>query len=206
MPDKYNVKEFESLYKETGNLRRSLARGIDPRILGLTPEEVYAEFNIKFIFAFQKYHDKHDYEVLKGHIITALQQYKTRLLKISLTQKYQIVKNSDPIEGVLNLSSEEEDYEKERRLTAIVEYMQKNLSPQAFIIFCIDTEPPVFIKNRMEELEKKPHSRIPAELIAEYLEWGESSDSLKLISKLRAEVRNEIKLAAEHFQSMSELD
>jgi hypothetical protein len=204
MPDDYNLEEFEALWKETENLRKSLARGIDATRLGLSPEEVYAEFTVKFIFAFQKYHEQFTYDVLKGHIIRALQFYKIRLLKVSSTQRYETVRNSDPIDDYLGLFEAEESSERDEKLDRIVEYMRTNLSRPAFLIFCIDLEPPIKIKSQMESLRKKPHSKIPAELVAEYLEWGSSKEAIQRISQLRAEVKKEIALASEYFQGIGD--
>tara|TARA_R110001632_G_scaffold124862_3_gene238022 strand:- start:76 stop:708 length:633 start_codon:yes stop_codon:yes gene_type:complete len=200
MPDNYNVGDFEKLYKETKNLRWSLAKGINHHMFGYTPEDMYHEFDSKLIFAFQKYHDKYNYEIMKGHVIRALQLYRIRLLKIADNKKNQTVKNrSNTIDDYKGLSSPQEERKTQDRLDLIIDYMKRHLSYDAFQVFCVDMEPPLYIKSKMEELDKKPHSKVPSGMIAEYFEWGNDNQALQKVTKLRAEVKRETQCAIEYF-------
>lgn len=198
MPENYSKSAFNKLFKETLPLRKKLSSEIDPSILGLSRDQVLSEFDMKLLFAFQKYHNKYKYEVMKGHVIRALQMYKYRLIKISHNKKFEVVKNTDSIDDHRGLSTPQEDREKQEKLDMVMAYMRKHLSADAYLVFCTDIEPPIYIKTKLEELNKKPHSKVPAGLIAEYFGWG---DDIKKVSRLRSEVKRETLLAIEHFNN-----
>lgn len=200
MPKDYSVNDFNRLYEETKGLRINLARSIDPKVLGFgSYKEIESELDVKLIFAFSKYQGQYNYEVMKGHVIRALQLYKNRLLKVAATQKFQTIRNTDPLDNHLYLYDTQESREREDKIDRVMGYMKRHLSKDAFLVFCADMDAPIYIKNRLEELGKKVDSKIPAGLIAEYFGWGDDNNALQKVSKLRSEVKREITLAIEFF-------
>ena len=86
MPTGYDEQLFNSLYKATEKLRNKLVYGIDNRRFGVEPAEIKSWFDVKFIYVFTKYYPKYSNpEVLKAHLINALQLFKYRILRKAYT-------------------------------------------------------------------------------------------------------------------------
>lgn len=83
----YDPLVFGRIYQQTRPLVKTLIRGIDYSRFDVTPDIVESWFDDKFIFVFNKYCDKHNEDVLKGHIINALRLFRNRVLKSAYTKK-----------------------------------------------------------------------------------------------------------------------
>lgn len=194
--EEYDYALFKQLYKETKPLRNRLASEINPRQLGLlTKEDVLAEFDVKLIFIFDKYKDQMSPQLLKGHILSGLQLYKSRLLRGSMTRSYEVVRGSSSLEdSLIQIPELDEDESKEPMFEGMMEYLRNNLTPDEFLIMCCDAEPPIYIRTKMEEMSPIP-KKVPPVFIAEYLDWAINPTTLSHIERCRKRVASVVKSA-----------
>ena len=80
-------------------------------------------------------------------------------------------------------------------LELALKYLKKNLTDDAYLILEIQLNPPPFILSKVNN----PKTKIPAKLIAEYLDLEPSRDSSLYINDLRSEVGYWIGEARTHF-------
>lgn len=198
MNDGYDKELFNRLYKETSDLRSYLTYQIDSRRYGVTPDIVKSWFDDKFIFVFNKYHNQLDNDLLKGYIINALKTFRFRVLRKAYG-KYNIYNNEVALEGESHLINiipiEEENTSHQIFLELALTYLKKNLCDDAFLVLELDLNPPSYITQKLIT----PKTKIPAKLIAEYLDLEINHDSITYINDLRKEASYWITQAREHF-------
>jgi hypothetical protein len=191
----YDSNLFNELFKATEALRKKLASEVNCKRFGLEYSDMLSWFNIKFIFVFNKYVNEMPKERLKGFIINALRTYKNKILRYSYQNKFL----NNPIELIetyeLYENMQDSDYTQKQSdmLEVTYKYMKMQLSNDAFQVFDIELSPPVYILERMKDREKL--TKIPPQLIAEYLGYGNSAAAVKYISNLRQEIKGAIKEA-----------
>lgn len=198
MPEDYDKDLFNEIYKKTENLRKKLAYGIDARRFGVDYKEVLSWFDVKFIHAFRKYHDKKSPELLKAYIINALQFFKQRILRFSYSQKAQI-HNTIDIQDISYLPQEPPEIDDKKILLSLCLSVMKNkISKEAYQVLLIELNPPLFILVSITSTEGKTSStKIPGNLIADYLGWGR--EGIRKVSLCREEIRMGIHETKEFF-------
>lgn len=200
----WDVELFEKVFRETQVLRRKLAFGIDARRFGVDYEEVVSWFDVKCIFAFQQYMTKYDQENvgdLKGYVIRALQQYSFRIMRNSYQLKYKdhpAVLDITELVDERDIISEDYDPHKDRLIDRVLSFMQRELSPNAFLVLQLELRPPSYITRELEELGKPLNAKIPHDLIAEYLELP-----VPVIKQLRREISQVMESAKVFFKGES---
>lgn len=189
----YDKELFNKLYKNLTPLKKRLASQIDYKRFGLSYEDMLSWFDIKFIFVFQK-HQGFSEQKMQAFLIKAMQTYKYRILRVAYQERYA----NNPIEltdiNQFRYLPEDSDGKLEM-LEMVNNFMKNNLSPQAYIVYLIDLNPPLYIRNCLEINGKKNINNIPPSLICEYLDWGVSSNSINLVKQLRNEVKSAISKA-----------
>lgn len=191
MPENYDKALFNQLYKETRELRQKLAFEIDSRKFGVDHKEVLAWFDVKFIYAFNKYYGD---ERLKGFIINTLRTFKLRVVKNSYQNKFQIHVNAIDINDAYDLCIEEEGPSETSSLFKEVEkYFRDRLSIMAYTIWEIELNPPPYILKHFKNQTRIP--KLPDELVEDYL--GISQQELR---NYRAEIKEVTALAKKYFQ------
>lgn len=207
MSENYDVQLFNTLYEKTKNLRRSLVNGIDCRRFGLPPEEILSWFDIKFIHAFNKYHEKFNSEVLLGHIINALKLYKSRVIRQSYTKACDIHKCTISLEAYH--TDEDELPELQENPTeafhshyyyVLADFLKQRLSDDAFYLWEFELNPPPYVLRRMNELGCKNLQKIPTEVLLEYFELGFGKKAYKYLANLQAEIKSGIDASKKHFR------
>lgn len=206
----YDQKLFNQLYEKTQNLRRSLVNGIDCRRFGLPPEEILSWFDVKFIYAFNKYCNKHNPEVLLGHIINALKLYKYRIIRQSYTEACELYKSTIPLEvyhtdddeiieeaGLLEMPS---DNFHSHYYQVLTQYLRTVISDNAFYLFELELNPPPYIIRRMNEMRCKNLQKIPDEILLEYFSLGFSKKAYRFLHSLKAEIKYGIELSKKKFK------
>lgn len=197
MTEGYDQTLFLQIYKDTEQLRRKLAYGIDSRRFGVDYNEVLSWFDVKFIHAFNKYFGHKKPNLLKAYIIQSLQFFKNRVLRAAYTQKSQLNNTIDITE--LNKLHEPivewELDEKDFYLQLVMEFMKENLTQQAFRVLEVELTPPLYILERLET----DTTKIPSNLIADYLGFGIGKEATKLVNSCRREIKAVTELAQEHF-------
>jgi len=200
----YDEKLFNELYKKTTPLRKKLAYEIDARKFGVDYQEILSWFDVKFIHTFNKYWDTEP-ERLMGYIINALSTYKYRIMRSSYQVKYHNHASQVDITELYNHNEivnlhETNHEEREDYLGRVMDFMKGKLTDDAILVLEIELTPPPFILDAMEDLGKKEGQRIPHNLIADYLGFGDSPNMVSYIKDLRAEIRSATLLAKKYFE------
>jgi len=204
---KHDPKIFNDIYSKTHKLRKSLAAGIDARRFGVDYNEILSWFDVKFIYVFNKYYNEHNPEVLKGHIINALQLFKFRIIRAAYTAKHsQNIAYVEDINLLEDVVTEENDVtnSKDYFYNMAMDYFKATLSDNAYQLLEVELNPPPYILSRLTDIEGKPSKRInkiPNHLIAEYLGLGSSDKEVKYIKGLRKEVSQATVSARDYFQA-----
>lgn len=201
----YDERLFEKLLKECTPLIKKLAYNIDNRRFGVDKDEVESWFRVKFTYAFNKYFDTEP-ERLKGYIISSLQMYSTRV--ISNSYKPEFVDHASQIditelydETLIDSDDDSDPMAHEYYLQLAIDYLKKNISPDALLILELELNPPKWIHRELEDLEKKPNAKIPHAIIAEYLGLPEGGD--QYVRHLRdTEIYPAVEAAREHFKNL----
>lgn len=195
---------FKLIYEKTQGLKRKLASEIDYRRFGLTYEDMVSWFDIKLLFVFNKYYNKHNPQVLLGHVINSLQLFKCRILRAAYTKKYTqtIIEmgESDEYENIL-IDDELHNSNKDLFYDLAVSFMIKHLSENAYELFQVQLNPPPFILHRLEEERIRDKTKIPNHILAEYFDFDNSDKSIKYLDSLKKEINNGINIAREYFQN-----
>lgn len=197
MKDGYSEELFNQIYKEVQPLKHKLISNIDHRRLGVSRDILESWFDDKIIYVFNKYFEDKP-ETLKGYVLSSLSMFKNRVLK----KAYQadIHENLVELEGekeLINIIPDEnEKDEAELFLDLAHAFMEKALTENALLVYELQLNPPPYILKRL----KNPNSRIPTSLLAEFLDLGESRDSLEYLNDLREEINMAIKQARQYYQ------
>ena len=199
----YNPMLFEELYERTKPLRRKLAFEIDARKFGVDYLEILSWFDVKFIYTFNKYFDTEPKRLL-GYIINALQTYKYRVMRSSYQIKYHEhahMLDITELYGHADISEEVNDnHLKDMYLANLLSFMREKLSDDAMFIFELETSPPAYITYQLTDLGKKENSKIPHDVIADYIGYSNSPKVIAYISDLRKDIRIVLNMAKEHFK------
>ena len=191
----YDPKLFEELYYKTEALRKKLVFEIDNRRLGVGKDLVASWFDDKFILAFNKYWDTEP-ERLLGYIINSLKTFKFRVLRKAYQENlYQNIIRIDNAEIYINIIAEEEDSGKKALLGLALEFMERELSEDAFFLLNLQLTPPPYITKKLSQASKV----IPARFILEYLEIPVTQGTQEWIRALREEIEIATLKAKEYF-------
>jgi hypothetical protein len=203
-PEGYDQKLANQLFADTEKLRRKLAFEIDPRRLGVDYNEVLSWFTVKFCHVFTRYYGTMDSGRLKGYIINSLKFFKNRILRFSYSTKAQIY-NTIELESNQHLPElliESEYQEQGLLLSEAMKFLKERLSPDSFRVLQIDLHPPLYIISKLSQLNKNSTTKIPNTLVAEYLGWGNDSDSNKRVTQARKEIKEGIEEAKLFFEKV----
>jgi hypothetical protein len=188
MKDGYPHLLFNKLYEETKQLRKSLAWGIDHRRYGVDKDLIESWFDDKFIFVFNKHCLDKDENVLKGFIISSLQQFKNRVLRGAYSKKNEFYTNSIQLEGehnIINYIIDKQDTPTSEIFYGLVlEYFKKELNSDAYTLLELELNPPPYILNRIP----KSNSKIPVSLVLEFFDLVNNNKNIKYIRQLRKDI------------------
>ncbi len=204
----YSPELFNKLYKETSNLRKSLARQIDGRRYGVSQDIIESWFDDKFIFVFNKHFDNKDQDVLKGFIINSLKTFKYRILRQAYSQKGEFYNSTVDLEGDNELINIIPDKSSSPDVQDIfyglaIEFMKEQLSYNAFLLLQVQLNPPPYIIERIS----KYNSRIPNTILCDYigLDLGSKRKNDRYLKKLKKEIKNTTEMAYEFFKGKDPL-
>ena len=200
----YDPKVFNELYNSVKGLKHKLANEIDHTRFGLEKSDIISWFDIKFLFVFNKYIGEMDNETLKGFIINSLKMFKNRILRVSYQEKYadNIIEITELYEYHNIIAEEGRNESYDFFLNLASSFMKKHLSEDAFEIFQIELYPPPFIISKLLELnpESPRLTKIPPQVLADYLSLGTSYKAVEYIQTLRQEIKGAIEKAKIYFQ------
>lgn len=198
---KYDPAVFNEIYQKTQKLKEKLASQISHQRFGLTHEDMLSWFDVKIIYIFNKYHQKHNPDVLLGHVIRGLQFFKCRVLRSAYTHKYTqtimpILEYEDYEEALVEEDAHNSN--KDLYYELVIEFMQKNLSENAFELFMVQINPTPYILKKLNE-EDLSHTKIPNRILVEYFDLSPTEEAFKYIGNLSQEIKETLVKAREHF-------
>lgn len=199
MPEGYDKQLFNQLYKETRELRKKLAFMIDSRKFGVDYYEILSWFDVKFIYAFNRYYGD---PRIKGYIINSLQTYKTRIIKNSYQDKHLLNNTSDidDMYALENVSDEAID-NTEPLVNVITSYFKARLSSEAFLLWETEIKPPPYLLNG----KVGKNIRITDDDLINFFDLPQNEDSVYYLKSLRVEIRSVTKRAKEYFSDVNPL-
>ena len=185
----YDPELFNRLYKTLKPLVKKLARNVDERRFNVSKDIIQSYFWDKFLFVFNKYNAEYDENRLKATLISSLSTYKNRLLRNAYTKQAEYNQSVDRLEDLFDDSKELVDDSEEQKaindeIDSIYTYMKSNLSPDAYLLFEIQLDPPAYIKEQM----KTQNSKISNMMLLDFFELRRTKANANFISKLRAEI------------------
>nr|DAE96671.1 MAG TPA: hypothetical protein [Caudoviricetes sp.] len=196
MPEDYDKKLFNKLYKLVQPVIRNLVRGIDVNRLNTSPDILTSQFNDKMLFVFNKYYGTVEEEHLKANILRALSTYKNHLLKYAYSEKATFNQNLKSFEDLFDDSKEDFSDELEEQEKAKIEmwnllknYMLDNLSPDAQLVWEVTLNPTPYI-----EMNAK-YGRITNTLLVDFFDLPKTRDSVRYIGELKEEIQSVIEKA-----------
>lgn len=197
MQEGYDERLFLKLYKLCKPVINNLVRGIDARRYNISPDIIASQFYDKMLYVFNKYYGKVDEEHLKANILRALSTYKNHLLRYAYNDRAEFNQNLKSFEDLFD--NDKEDYmdddsetqAREEMLRLVNEYMKKNLSPDALLVWECITTPPPYIE------ENAKFGKITNILLAEFFNLPMTRSSVKYIGELREDIRYWIDKARE---------
>lgn len=200
MPSDYDQELFNRLYKITRPVIRNLVRQIDHRRFNVSPDILASYFDDKFLFVFNKYQGKISEEHLQANILRALGTFKNKLLRNAYGEKAEYNQGLTSMEDLFDNNKEleddsEETQAKEDHMKMIEEYMRKNLSPDAFLIFQLTMDPPEVLM-ATEDRSK----RISNIAFVDFFELPRTKSSVKFIADLREDITYWIHRAQEELK------
>jgi len=196
MPEDYDKKLFNNLYKLVQPVIRNLVRGIDVNRLNTSPDILTSQFNDKMLFVFNKYYGTVEEEHLKANILRALSTYKNHLLKYAYSEKATFNQNLKSFEDLFDDSKEDFSDELEEQEKAKIEmwnllknYMLDNLSLDAQLVWEVTLNPTPYI-----EMNAK-YGRITNTLLVDFFDLPKTRDSVRYIGELKEEIQSVIEKA-----------
>ena len=204
MKEGYDQKLFNRLYKETESLRKALSYQINPKRFGVTSDIIFSWFDDKFIWVFSKYADSITPEQLKGRMINSLSTFKFRILRKAYSKQNIYANEIDILRldnydaSIANIIPDKTEIDNHQLfLELALQYLKQNLCDDALLVLEIELNPPPFIMDKIEN----PKTKIPAKLIAEYLDLEPNKDSINFINDLRREIKYWIEEAKVYFST-----
>lgn len=184
---KYDYSLFMKMYKLVKPVINNLLKGIDLKRYDVSKDILRDQFYDKMLYVFNKYYGEVDEEHLKANILRALSTYKLHLLKYAYNDKAEFNQKLKSFEDLFDDSKEyvddnEEYRAKEYMYNLVKEYMDKNLSLDAKLVFECLISPPPFIEDHMKG------NRITNILLVEFFELPKTRGSVRYISELRQDI------------------
>lgn len=200
----YDVNLFNTLFQKTEPLRKKLASEISWDRFGVDYQEGLSWFSVKFLYVFNKYHDKKSEEHLLGDLINSMKNFKCRILRQAYTVKYSqsIVRvgYTTVLENTQSYKMAEDD-ESQEKMNLVKKFLKVNLSENAYTLFEIQLNPPYYFIDKLKKQEIPSLHKIPDRMLCEYLGFEVNDKTSRYISNLKKEIRSTISYAKYHFQN-----
>lgn len=196
--DHYDEEQFNRLYKICLPIIRKLSYNIDTRKYGVSRDILQSYFMDKFMFVYNKYQDVYEEEQLKYTLIKSLTQFRNKLLRSAYTQIGEFQSDISSFEDLYEAGKEWEDDSdeteyKEELSNKFHEFMKEHLSPDEYLLFITQLNPPPFLEERM----KSSHGRISILALVEFFDLPKTIKSQDIISDMRNNIQYALSLAAE---------
>lgn len=188
MRSNYDVRLFNKLYKKLRPLVRKLSSNVDAKRFNVSPDIIESYFWDKFIYVFNKYED-YDENRMQATLINSLKVFKNRLLRKAYGEEAEYNQSLASLEVLFDDSKELLDDEEEQQLAldkvdALYSFMKKYLSPDAYLVFTVQLDPPGYIREQLHN----DNSRVTTVMLIDFFGLKRTKANANYISKLRKEI------------------
>lgn len=192
---------FNKMYKICKPLINKLARSIDCRRYNVSPDIIQSYFWDKFMYVYNKYQDEYDEERLKATLISSIRTFKNKLLRNAYTKQAEFNQELTSFEQVFEAGREWEDDTEETEYKEDLslrfnEYLRSKLTPDEYLIFRTELEPPQFIQDKRIE----SHGKISVLTLIDFFELPRTKKSATLISEMRRNIKRVLEEAKTEFK------
>lgn len=197
----YDQKIFKRLYRICKPLIKKLSRGIDCRRYNVSQDIIQSYFWDKFLFVYNKYQDQYDEERLKATVLSSLKTFRNKLLRSAYTGQAEFNQDLSSFEEVYEsgkewLDDSEETEYKEELSERFNEFMVNHLTPDEYLLFRTELDPPPFFEERV----KNSHGKLSILHLIEFFEVPEDRRSHQMFTTMRKHIKETIELAKTEFK------
>lgn len=199
--DHYDKDKFERLYKTCKPLIRNLSKNIDCRRFNVSPDIIQSYFWDKFMYVFNKYQDEYDEERLKATILSSLQTFKNKLLRNAYTQQAEFNQDLTSFEVLFDndkewLDDSDETQYKEDLSERFNDFLQSHLTPDEYLVFKTELDPPPFFQERMAQ----SHGKLSILHLIDFFELPRDKKSATMLTNMRNHIKEILELAKTEFK------
>lgn len=197
----YNRDQFEKLYKLCRPLVRNLSRSIDSRRFNVSQDIIQSYFWDKFLYVYNKYQHKYDEERLKATLLTSLQVFKNKLLRNAYTKQAEFNQELTSLDILFDNNKEylddTEDTEYKQELSdRFNQFMMDNLTPDEYLVFRIELDPPPFFTERIIQ----SHGKLSILHLVDFFELPRNGKSQTILTNMRKHIRETLEKAKKEFK------
>ena len=197
----YNRDQFEKLYKLCRPLVRNLSRSIDSRRFNVSQDIIQSYFWDKFLYVYNKYQHKYDKERLKATLLTSLQVFKNKLLRNAYTKQAEFNQELTSLDILFDNNKEylddTEDTEYKQELSdRFNQFMMDNLTPDEYLVFRIELDPPPFFTERIIQ----SHGKLSILHLVDFFELPRNGKSQTILTNMRKHIKETLEKAKKEFK------
>lgn len=197
----YNRDQFEKLYKLCRPLVRNLSRSIDSRRFNVSQDIIQSYFWDKFLYVYNKYQHKYDEERLKATLLTSLQVFKNKLLRNAYTKQAEFNQELTSLDIIFDNNKEylddTEDTEYKQELSdRFNQFMMDNLTPDEYLVFRIELDPPPFFTERIIQ----SHGKLSILHLVDFFELPRNGKSQTILTNMRKHIKETLEKAKKEFK------
>lgn len=197
----YNRDQFEKLYKLCRPLVRNLSRSIDSRRFNVSQDIIQSYFWDKFLYVYNKYQHKYDGERLKATLLTSLQVFKNKLLRNAYTKQAEFNQELTSLDILFDNNKEylddTEDTEYKQELSdRFNQFMMDNLTPDEYLVFRIELDPPPFFTERIIQ----SHGKLSILHLVDFFELPRNGKSQTILTNMRKHIKETLEKAKKEFK------
>lgn len=197
----YNRDQFEKLYKLCRPLVRNISRSIDSRRFNVSQDIIQSYFWDKFLYVYNKYQHKYDEERLKATLLTSLQVFKNKLLRNAYTKQAEFNQELTSLDILFDNNKEylddTEDTEYKQELSdRFNQFMMDNLTPDEYLVFRIELDPPPFFTERIIQ----SHGKLSILHLVDFFELPRNGKSQTILTNMRKHIKETLEKAKKEFK------
>lgn len=199
----YDEDLFMRMYNTCKPLIRSLSRNIDPRRFNVSTDIIQSYFWDKFLYVFSKYKDKYDEERLKANLLSSLKTYRNKLLRTAYNKQCQFNQELTSLDELMDINGNKEyldDIEevsyKEDVSNRFHDYMKSKLTPDEYIIFTTELDPPQWFNDKIIE----SHGKLSILHLIDFFDLPRDKRSQNMISEARKHIKQVLEEAKVEFK------
>lgn len=197
----YNRDQFEKLYKLCRPLVRNLSRSIDSRRFNVSQDIIQSYFWDKFLYVYNKYQHKYDEERLKATLLNSLQVFKNKLLRNAYTKQAEFNQELTSLDILFDNNKEylddTEDTEYKQELSdRFNQFMMDNLTPDEYLVFRIELDPPPFFTERIIQ----SHGKLSILHLVDFFELPRNGKSQTILTNMRKHIKETLEKAKKEFK------